>query len=104
MIPFFYRSIFVLFIKYINKNFHAVRFDVEQKETIDFGGKKYEFVEKGSRGYNQFAADLLGGKLSYPAIVFLDEKFDKIQSLPGYKDAEALDIIINYFVFLRKNI
>jgi len=84
-------------IEYLNKNYHSVRFNGEMTDSIEFLGELYKFIPRGSRGYNELAASLLDGKLSYPAIVFLDEDLTKIQSLPGYKDPRTLDMIINYF-------
>ena len=34
------------------------------------------------------AAALLSNKLSYPTVVFLNEKFEIIQVLPGYRKAD----------------
>ena len=83
--------------KYINKNFYAVKFDAEMKSEINLNGKVYKFVHSGASGYHELAAEITFGKLSYPTIVFLDEKFNLLQPLPGYKDAAALDMIMKYF-------
>ena len=69
-------------INYINENFYAVKFNAEQKETITLDGKKYKYVKSGKRGYNQLAADLLKGRLSYPSIVFLNDDLSLIQPMP----------------------
>lgn len=84
-------------IKYINDNYYAVKFNGENKEVVNFKGKDYKFVQSGMRGYNELAAFLLNGQLGYPSIVFLDEKMDLIQALPGYKDAKTFDIITHFF-------
>lgn len=82
---------------YINKNFYPVKFDAETKTPIEFNNKTYEFIKSGSSGYHQLAAEIMFGKLSYPTIVFLDEKLNILQPLPGYKDPASLDKIMRYF-------
>lgn len=84
-------------ISYINDNFYAVKFNAEQKETITLDGKKYKFIKSGKRGYNQLAADLLKGRLSYPSIVFLNDDLSLIQPIPGYLDAQKMEVIATYF-------
>jgi len=84
-------------ITYINENFYAVKFDAEQKETIILDGNKYKYVKSGKRGYNQLAADLLKGRLSYPTIAFLNDDLSLIQPIPGYMDAKKMETILTYF-------
>ena len=84
-------------VEYINENFYAVKFDAEQKETITLDGRKYKYVKEGKRGYNQLAADLLKGRLSYPSVVFLNDDLSLIQPIPGYLDAEKMEVIATYF-------
>lgn len=84
-------------VTYINENFYAVKFDAEQKETITLDGNKYKYIKSGKRGYNQLAADLLKGRLSYPTIVFLNDDLSLIQPIPGYMDAKKMEVIVTYF-------
>ncbi len=83
--------------KYINKNFYAVKFDAETKSDINFNNKVYSYIKSGSGGYHQLASEITFGKLSYPTIVFLDEKLNVLQPIPGYKDIMSLDKIMKYF-------
>jgi len=82
---------------YLNDKWYAVKFDAEQKTPITYKGKEYTFVPSSSRGYNQLAAELTGGRLSYPTTVYLDEQGNPIQSIPGYKDAYNMDKILHFF-------
>lgn len=82
---------------YINKNFYAVKFDAEMKSDINLNGRIYKYIHTGSSGYHELAGEITFGKLSYPTIVFLDEKFNVLQPLPGYKDASSLMMIMKYF-------
>ena len=83
--------------KYINKNFYPVKFDAETKGDILFNNKVYSYIKSGSGGYHQLAAEITFGKLSYPTIVFIDEKLNVLQPIPGYKDIMSLDKIMKYF-------
>lgn len=76
--------------KYLKDNFHVIKLNAEQKEAINFQGKQYEWVPSGRKGVNQLAVQLLGSRLSYPTIVYLDENMKKIKSSPGFKDPEKL--------------
>ena len=81
-------------IDYLNNNFYMVKLDAESRQDIVVGGAKYVFDEKS--GANQAALALLQGKMSYPTTVFLDDKYNMIQPLPGYMDAKAFHQIVTY--------
>lgn len=81
---------------YINENFYPVKFNAEQKESIEFDGHTFEFRAQGNRGVHELAAALTQNQLSYPTTVFMDEEFRIIQPIPGYMDAKALDPIVKY--------
>lgn len=83
-------------VKYVNDNFYAVKFDAETREVIRFKGKEYNYVPSGYRGYNELAAELLNGQLSYPTSVYLDEQLNVIFPVPGYQDAKTFEAVINY--------
>lgn len=76
--------------EYLRENFHIVKFDAERREPVPFNGKKYEFVSGGRRGINTLAIELLGNRMSYPTLVYLDENMNKITASPGYKTPEQL--------------
>ena len=82
---------------YINSNYYPVKFDAETKSDIQFKNKTYKYVRQGTSGYHELAAEITFGKLSFPTIVFLDEKMNIIQPLTGYKDPESMDKIMKYF-------
>jgi thioredoxin-related protein len=80
--------------KYVNEHFYAVKLDAESRKEIILGGNTYKF--NASSGAHDIAIALLQGKMSYPSIVYLDEKFNMIQPLPGYMDAAAFHPIIAF--------
>lgn len=84
-------------VSYLNSHYYPIKFDAETKEDIEFQGKTYRFVNNGMRGYHELAAEITRGRLSYPTIVFLDENFDIIQSIPGYREPLEFEQIITYF-------
>ena len=82
---------------YLNEFYYPVKFDAERKQTIIYKGKEYKFIRRGKSGYHELAAELLGGKLSFPTVVFLDENSEIIQPIPGYQDARTFEMIIKFF-------
>ena len=82
---------------YVNEKYYAIKFDAEYRETITLNGKDYNYVRNGNKGYNELAAYILRGKLSYPSIVFLDEKLEVIQPIPGFRDPVTFNMILSYF-------
>lgn len=75
---------------YLRKNFHVVKFDAEQKDAVKFKEKEYQWVSGGRKGINQLAVELLGNRMSYPTLVYLDEDLNKITASPGYKKPDQL--------------
>ncbi len=91
---------------YMEENFYMVKLDGEGKEPIEFKGKTYKFVPKGRKGYHEFAAALMQGKLSYPTTIFLDEKMNMLSPVPGYQKPAPFLNIAKYFgdnIYLEKD-
>lgn len=84
-------------VEEINKNYYAVKFDAEAKRDIVVGDKTYKFVPSGRRGYHELAAQLLGGQMSYPSIAYMSKEGGLIQTIPGFKTAEDILPILQYF-------
>ena len=82
--------------KLLNEKFYAVKFNGEQKEDVVFNGTTFKFVGSGRSGYHELAAALLNNKLSYPTVVFLNEEFNMIQPLQGYRKPEEFHIIAQF--------
>lgn len=78
----------------LNDKFYPVKFNAEQREEVQFDGVTFKFVPDG--GYHQLAAALLNNKLSYPTVVFLNEKFQMIQPVPGFRKAPEFHKIVAY--------
>jgi thioredoxin-related protein len=79
--------------EFVNQKYYAVKLNAEQKEEINIGKQKYVW----ENGYNQAGVALLQGKMSFPTIVYLDEKFNMIQPVPGYQEPKQFHQVITYF-------
>ena len=90
-------------ISYVNANFYPVALDGEEKEDITFDGNTFKFVESGRRGYHELPAALMNGKMSYPTLIFLNEKIEVYQSLPGYKSKTDLHPILQFITEFEAN-
>jgi thioredoxin-related protein len=84
-------------VDYVNENYYAVKFNAEQTGDITLGKQTFKYVSGGSRGVHELAAALMKNQMSYPTTVFLDEKFNLIQPIPGYLDPRVFHQIITYF-------
>ncbi|GAB5419266.1 MAG: thioredoxin fold domain-containing protein [Crocinitomicaceae bacterium] len=85
-----------LIIEEINANYYAVKLDGECKDDIVVGDRTYSFIASGRRGYNELPAELMGGKMSYPTYVFLNEDLGVLTAVPGYKGREDMLPIIEF--------
>lgn len=86
-----------IIVKNIKENYYAVKMDGEYKQDIQFMGRTYQYKAEGRRGYHELPAELMNGRMSYPTIVFLDEQYNIIQPIPGYRQPAELDPILTYF-------
>lgn len=107
--------------KYINEHYYAVKFDAENFDTLKIvlnvpdtirdkktgkvtkvATKKqplkfYNPAPKGTpRSVHQFAASILDNNLSYPSIVFLNDKIQRIDIVKGYHTAPQFEPIIKF--------
>lgn len=91
-------------IKYMNEHFYAVKFNAERKDEVMFMGKTYGFSPE--HRANLLAAQLMGGQMSYPTNVFMDEHFQNPVTVPGYQTVPDIQVIFNYLTngIHKKNI
>jgi thioredoxin-related protein len=82
---------------YMNEHYYNVKFDAEQKESIEMLGNTFKFIPQGNRGYHELAAALLNGKMSYPTVVFMNPKFEMLSPVPGYQEVGPFMNIAKYF-------
>lgn len=71
-------------VDYVNEHYYAVKLNAESKEAISLKGMNTNGIEL-ARSFRVTA---------YPTIVFIDEAFERVTPLPGYrKPAEFHDIL-----------
>lgn len=83
-------------VEMMNKDFHAVKLDAEQTEDIVLNGQTFKYVASGRRGYQEYAARLLGGKMSFPSTVFLNADLSPLYNVPGYIEPKEFSAILGY--------
>jgi len=87
---------------YMNENYYAVKFDAQHPGAIKVGGKQYANPRfdaskpKRARNATHELAQKYGAR-SYPTVLFLNEKLDLIQAVPGYRDADGFLPILEQF-------
>lgn len=92
-------------VEYMNSHFLNVKLNAEQTEDIVIKGQTFKFVAQGRRGYHEFAATIMNGKMSYPTVVFLDAELHNLSPVPGYRPAHEFLPIATYFgdgIYLEK--
>lgn len=74
--------------EYVNKNFYAVKLNAEQRADIIFNNETFKYIpnDNGRGGVHSLAYALLDGKMGYPTMVYLNEKYERIMISPGYKE------------------
>lgn len=82
---------------YVNQNFYALRLDGEGKNPITFKGKTYNPAPSGGKPTHEITREFLGTRIGYPSVIFLDEKLNKIETIPGYRDPQGFDAVLHYF-------
>ena len=81
----------------VNARFYAVKLDAERAGQLRFRNETFSLEPGGRRATHALARELLGGRLGYPTVVFLDEGNEVIQAVPGFHDADEFLRIARYF-------
>jgi thioredoxin-related protein len=78
-------------IDLLSKNFYVVMLNAEEKRTITFSGREFKYKPTGTNtGVHELARELgtVEGKLSYPALCFMNEKNEIIYQYAGFLESE----------------
>ncbi|QHL86279.1 DUF255 domain-containing protein [Nibribacter ruber] len=70
----------------LNKEFYVVKLNAEQRQPVTINGRTYKYLEKYKA--HELALSLLNGQMSYPSTVFLNEKQQVMQRVPGFYAAK----------------
>jgi thioredoxin-related protein len=84
--------------KFINQKFYPVKINAVGNEKINFNDKIYKTVEIDNFDFNELAVELLNGKMSFPALVILDQNFQKIGVHQNYYNVDDFQMILAYYV------
>jgi len=80
----------------LNNKFYAVKFNAEGKDTVTFMGRK--FINDGKYGAShQLGVGLLKGQMSFPTVVFLNEKGQLIAPVPGFREPKEMEVLLSFF-------
>ncbi len=74
-------------IKYVNDNYYAVKLNAESNETVTFNGVQLTKREL-ARAFRV---------TGYPTFVLIDETFQQITPVPGYKQAAEFKNVLKQF-------
>lgn len=83
--------------QYLKENYYLVKFNAETRDTLEFKGKKYMNNGIGPKSVNDLAVEFLGGKMSYPTIVYMDENENLLSAVPGYMTPSDIEPILVFF-------
>ncbi len=87
-------------VKYMNDNYHCVKFDAESGDPVTFKGKTYTNPEykpgvTGRNGVHQLTMELAVS--AYPTLIFFDEMLNPIAPITGYQSVENFEIFAKVF-------
>lgn len=89
---------------YINRHFHAVKFNAEGNEEILFGGQRivneqYDPAKRGRNATHPFAGSFaVNGRLAYPTTAYLSPDLKMLtQPIQGYLTPDKIEPILKFF-------
>jgi TonB family protein len=87
-------------VRYMNENYHCVKFDAESGDPVTFKGKEYKNPDfkPGAGGRNsvhQLTFDL--GVNAYPTLIFFDENLNPITPVTGFQSVENFELYAKLF-------
>ena len=85
-------------VSYLNEHFYPVKLNAERKEPLTHNGVTHVYTPFQGKGYHQFAAALLEGKLSYPTSVFMTKDLVIEQRISGALNPAKMHKVMTYIV------
>ncbi|GAA4297410.1 thioredoxin family protein [Nibribacter koreensis] len=70
----------------LNREFYVVKLNAEQRQPITLNGRTFKYLEQYKA--HELALSLLNGQMSYPSTVFMNEKQEIMQRVPGFYPAK----------------
>jgi thioredoxin-related protein len=85
-------------VEYVNKHFYAIKLNAEKAPAISLKEKEYKVDPGlGRNGTHTLAVELLNGKMSYPTIVYLDDRFNMLSPVAGFMSAKDIEKVLRFF-------
>jgi thioredoxin-related protein len=81
----------------VRAEFIPVKLNAQEDAELAYKGKTYRMTNSGPRSYHALAAEMLEGRMSFPSIVFFDEKQNPLQAIAGFKSLEEFLPIATYY-------
>ncbi len=85
-------------IKALNNSFYFISFNAESRESIRFMNYNFKFIPNGRKtGIHELAVQLgtVDGKVSYPTLTILNDKYEIIFQHSSYLNAKQLNKILD---------
>lgn len=83
--------------RFVNQNFYPYRINALQVEEIRVADKNYKSSKIGKFEFHELAVALMDGVMSFPSVVFLNEKFKKIAGFESYIDQQNFEMILSFY-------
>ena len=80
--------------KFVNQNFYPFRLNALSTGKLMVADKTYTNVRIGKYDFHELAVELLSGNMSFPSVVFLNEKFHKLANFDSYMDVQKFEMIL----------
>lgn len=85
-------------VKYINENYHAVKFNGEGKKPITYKNYTFKFGMQGNLKYHELGALFMNGQLAYPTTVFLNKDEKLLDRIQGYLNPKKMEMALAYYI------
>lgn len=82
--------------KYLNEKYYPVNINVFTQDTLKIMGQKY-INENKSYKYHQLPVAALGGKMTFPAFLILDENEKVLQKVQQFMIPEKMEPLLKYY-------
>jgi thioredoxin-related protein len=83
--------------KFVNQKFYTYKLNAQYSGKIVVADKTFTNEKLSKFEFHELAINLLGGDMSFPSVVFLDEKFNKLVHFDSAINAEDFEMILSYY-------
>lgn len=83
--------------KFVNQNFYAFRLNALMTDEIKIADKSYKSSKVGKYEFQDLAIELLDGNMSFPTVLFMNEKFKKIAGFDSYIEPHNFEMILSFY-------